>query len=167
MTTSATGDRRGFTLLEILLALALVALLATLFIGGSAALIADKPLTPDDVFWKVTQQARKTALTGTNDVVVTFDPKNIAFVIDDTVTPVTVPIPNNPDLVVDFLSTQKGTSAVLVGGVAMETQTIPFVMFYTDGTCSPFKVQFRNKVGAHVLGIDPWTCAQVLTPPPP
>jgi general secretion pathway protein H len=164
MTISATGDRRGFTLLEILLALALVALLATLFIGGSAALIADKPLTPDDVFWKVCQQARKTALTGTNDVVVTFDPKQIAFVIDDTVTPVTMPIANSPDLVVDFLSTQKGTSAILLAGVAVETQTLPYVTFYTDGTCSPFKVQFRNKQGAHILAIDPWTCAQVLTP---
>jgi general secretion pathway protein H len=162
MTTSATGDRRAFTLLEILLALALIALLATLFIGGSAALVADKPLTPDDVFWKVSQLARKAALTGTNDVVVTFDKKAIAFVIDDTVSPVTVPIANQPDIAVDFISTQKSQSEILLAGVAVETQTLPYVTFYTDGTCSPFKVQFRNKAGAHVLAIDPWTCAPVL-----
>ena len=148
--TSATGDTRAFTLLEILLALALIALLATVFIGGSSALIADKPLSPDDVFWKVAQQARKTALS-----------------VDDTVTPQSVPLNGPPDLAVDFLSTQKDASLSLVGGVAIQTATLPFVTFYTDGTCSPFKVQFRSKAGAHVLAIDPWTCAPVLVPPDP
>ena len=117
--------------------------------------------------WKVCQQARKTALTGDNTVVVTFDQKNLAFVIDDTVAPVSVPIANQPDLIVEFLSTQKDASAMLLGGISVETQTLPFVEFYTDGTSSPFKVQFRNKVGAHILSIDPWTCAPVLTAPKP
>ena len=165
--TSATGDTRAFTLLEILLALALIALLATVFIGGSSALIADKPLSPDDVFWKVAQQARKTALSGTHDVTVSFDAKAGALSVDDTVTPQSVPLNGPPDLAVDFLSTQKDASLSLVGGVAIQTATLPFVTFYTDGTCSPFKVQFRSKAGAHVLAIDPWTCAPVLVPPDP
>jgi general secretion pathway protein H len=38
------------------------------------------------------------------------------------------------------------------------------VIFYPDGTCSPFRIQFRSTSDAHVLSIDPWTCAQTLTP---
>ena len=52
---------------------------------------------------------------------------------------------------------------VLVGGQLVETQTLPSVTFYGDGTCSPFRAQLRNKgVDPRVLEIDPWTCAQVL-----
>jgi prepilin-type N-terminal cleavage/methylation domain-containing protein len=62
-TTSRIGDpAAGFTLLEILLALAVIGLLSAVLIGGSARLLATKPLTPDDVFWKAVAQARKDAL---------------------------------------------------------------------------------------------------------
>jgi prepilin-type N-terminal cleavage/methylation domain-containing protein len=167
MTISATGERRGFTLLEILLALALIALLATLFIGASTALLNEAPKSADDLFWAACQTARKTALMGNHDVLVSFDPKQTAFVLDDGVNPPQpVPLPNMPDMTVNFVSAQKGGSTELVGGDLISTQTIPNVTFYTDGTCSPFKVQFRNKVGAHILEIDPWTCAPVLPDQP-
>ena len=62
----------------------------------------------------------------------------------------------------DFLSTQKARSLILVGGQAVETQTIPSVTFYGDGTCSPFRAQIRTGLTPRVLEIDPWTCAEVL-----
>jgi hypothetical protein len=40
---------------------------------------------------------------------------------------------------------------------------MPSVTFYDDGTCTPFRVQLRTNAGAHMLTIDPWTCAPVLT----
>ena len=56
---------RGFTLLEILLALAIIALLASVLIGGSAALLNDRTATPTEVFWKTVQACRKTPPTST------------------------------------------------------------------------------------------------------
>ena len=69
------------------------------------------------------------------------------------------------DLRIEFLSTQKFEATVLIGGVLLETATLPQVTFYADGTCTPFRVQLRNGVGGVpvTLAIDPWTCAPVLT----
>ena len=66
------------------------------------------------------------------------------------------------ELTVDFLSAQPGQSSVLIGGELVDTKTVPAVTFYPDGTCSPFRAQFRAGGAAKVLSIDPWTCAQVL-----
>jgi len=66
---------RGFTLLEILLALAIIALLASVLIGGSAALLNDRTATPTEVFWKTVQACRKTALKTGQDVRLGFEPK--------------------------------------------------------------------------------------------
>ena len=103
MTTSETGDRFGFTLLEILLALALIALLATVFISGSSALLAEKRLSPDDQFWNVCAEARKSALNGEHDVILGFDQKALAFTLDDGVAPRSIPVTGARDLIVDFL----------------------------------------------------------------
>ena len=71
------------------------------------------------------------------------------------------------ELTVDFLTMQKGASSILIGGVLVETQTVPFVTFYSDGTCSAFRAQFMRNGASHVLSVDPWTCAPMLTPPDP
>jgi len=157
--------RRGFTLLEILLALAVIALLTTVLVGTSASLLKDRAASPDDVFWKACQAARKSAVKTGNQEILNFDDKAKAFVVDDGTSAQTFPIPQaTQDLVVTFLSVQTGSSAILLGGVAIETGPPPTVTFFADGTCSPFRVQFRTVNGAHVLSIDPWTCAQTLTP---
>jgi len=158
-----TGERRAFTLLEILLALALIALLATVFIGASSALLSDKPLSPDDQFWRVVSQSRKSALENERDVLVSIDPKTRSFVLNDGTASQSIPITGPRDLVAEFLSTQTDASAILLGGNLVETATLPSVTFFSDGTCSPFRVQFRVSGGSHVLSIDPWTCAPMLS----
>jgi len=164
MTTSATGDSGGFTLLEVLLALALIALLATLFIGGSSALLADKPLSPDDQFWKVCADARKTALEGERDVTLSYDDKAVAYVLNNGVAPRTIPGTGGGNLTVEFLPAQQdaNSGSTLVGGTVVETGTMRAVNFYADGTCTPFRAQIRLNGAAHSLAIDPWTCAPVL-----
>ena len=157
----------GFTLLEILLALALLALLSGVLISGSAQLIGDKPATPEDVFWRAVQQARAGALAGERDLRLSYDPKQKAFSLDDGDKPQAFALPPGREFTVDLLAPAgAGSSVVLIGGQVVDTQTVPFVTFYADGTCSPFRVQFRAAgSAAQVVAIDPWTCARELTPP--
>ncbi len=171
----------GFTLLEILLSVAIIALLASVLVGGSARLLTEKPVTPDEVFWTAVREARKTALKSEREVRLRFDKEKKYFALIDGLAPSVVgtdgvtreetPLktfvvhPAVADgLAIEFLgASTKGGNAILVGGTLLEAQTIPFVTFYSDGTCMPFRVQVSRGGGAHTLSIDPWTCAQVLT----
>ena len=105
----APPRRAGFTLLEILLTLALIGLLAGALIGGSSALISERAPSANDVFWSAVRTARKTALNSQRDIAFRFDDKAKAFVLtsfDGVASP--VPVPGAPaDLGVDFLSTQR------------------------------------------------------------
>lgn len=168
----ANRASRGFTLLEILLALAIIALLASVLVGGSAALLNDRTATPTEVFWKTVQACRKTALKTGQDVRLGFEPKekkihSLRRFRDRRHHPRVSdpPTQRRPRLHVSHHA--KGASMILLGGVAVETQTVSFVTFYSDGTCSPFRGQIQKNGAVTTLGIDPWTCAAVLTPADP
>lgn len=184
---------RGFTMLEVLLSIAIIGLLAGVLVAGSAHLLREQPGSAQEIFWKAVQEARKTALKAEHDIRLKFDKDKKQFVLIDGLAPTTLsatsfapeeialkqfPIFTAPgtDLAVDFLppSTKGGGNLILVGGVAIETQAMAFATFYADGTCSPFRVQFvRDGATSTPLVIDPWTCAPMLpavdpnAPPPP
>jgi prepilin-type N-terminal cleavage/methylation domain-containing protein len=164
MTTSETGDSAGFTLLEILLVLALIGLMGTIFIGGSQAMLAEKAKSLDDQFWQVCAQARKMALEDRQSVLLSYDPKTKGFLLADTMGRASVPVLGPDDAMIDFHPAEaESGSEVLVGGTLVETQPMASVTFYNDGTCTPFRAQIRANNDAHILMIDPWTCAPVLT----
>ena len=163
MTTSGTGDRGGFTLVEILLAIALIGLLSWIFVGGSTALLTEKGSSPDEQFWKVCASARKEALEEQKSVIVSYDPKARGFLLNDGGNALAVPVSGPDDLVIDFHPAESNSSSsVLIGGTLVETEPLTSVTFYSDGTCTPFRIQIRTGAGAHLLSIDPWTCAPVL-----
>lgn len=167
-TRAVTGRRRSraaFTLLEVLLVLALLLLMAGVLVSGASHLFRGNPLTPEDVFWKAVLETRKSALLSGRDVRLSYEGKDAdrAFVANLPAGGETrFALDQTGELQVNFVSTQKSTSAILIGGELIETQTIPFVTFYGDGTCSPFRLQIRTGGAARTLEIDPWTCAPVL-----
>jgi general secretion pathway protein H len=165
MTISETGDSAGFTLLEILLVLALIGLMGTIFIGGSQALLTDKGRSLDEQFWEVCARARKMALEDRQSVLLSYDPKTKGFLLVDAQARSSVPVTGPDDTMIDFHPAQaESGSQVLVGGTLVETQPLTSVTFYNDGTCTPFRVQIRANNDAHLLAIDPWTCAPILSP---
>lgn len=174
--------RRGFTLLEILLTLALIGLLAAFLVGGSARLLATRGATPAEVFWQAVAEARRTALKSGREVRLSFEGETRTFLLLDSEAPPAGPLgeppaPETPlrrfrvspelagDLEVDFLgAATQGANAILVGGVLLEARSLPHATFYPDGTCAPFRAQLARAGGRSVLRVDPWTCAPVLTP---
>lgn len=161
--SGSLGDRRGFSLLEILLVVALLALLATLLVAGSARLLSTRPLTAEDHFWQTVNKAREWALLHNQEVRLSFDPKERHFRLTGSGGEAQIlPVALAGEVFIDFLSTQQSRQSILIGGQLLETQTLPFVTFYRDGTCSPFRVQLRTGGAARQLAIDPWTCAPML-----
>lgn len=157
----------AFTLLEILLAVALLGLLSAALVSGAAHLADGRPRSPEGVFWEASRMARKTALRTQADATLSFDSKKKEFVVTSAASGAaqSFPVPAIHDLTVDLLQAQAGGSAVLIGGQLVEMRTLPFVTYYGDGTCLPFRVQFRTNGPANVIAIDPWTCAPVLPEP--
>jgi general secretion pathway protein H len=172
-------------LLEVLLSIAIITLVATVLVGGAAHLMSGQPITAHDVFWQAVREARKTALQSEHEIRLKFDAEKKRFLLIDGLAPTSLasdgftreekplkefPIPaaTASDLEVEFLGpATRGGNVILVGGVLLESQTIPFVTFYSDGTCTAFRAQVVRNGGTSMLSIDPWTCAPVLTPNDP
>ena len=162
-------DRSGFTLLEVLITIALIALLTGVLVIGTNRLLGDRPKTADELFWSAVGEARKDALLSNHDVRFTLDAKTHEFVASSEGVETRHAFVPKETAEFDFLAPKStGTSsAILMGGQLVETQTISSVIFYGDGTCSPFRAQIKSRNGAHVLEIDPWTCAPMLAAQPP
>jgi general secretion pathway protein H len=156
-------SRAAFTILEILLALAVIGLLSAVLVSGASHLVSGRAMTPDEIFWEASREARRTALKTDREVRLSFDPKEKHFVVDDGRQAKTFPLLEPPrELTVDFLPVRSTSSAVLIGGQLVESESVKSVTFYPDGTCVPFRVQFRTTGPARVITIDPWTCAPIL-----
>ena len=163
-TQHARPGRAAFTLLEILLAIALIGLISAALVTISIRLTDQKPATPEAVFWEAVNEARKSALKHEQEMRLSFDDKDKKFTLDPGGK--TFELPGAPrDLTVEFLLAQSdGSGSVLIGGQLVDTKTVPSVTFYADGTCSPFRLQIRSGGPAKLVSIDPWTCARVLQP---
>jgi general secretion pathway protein H len=160
--------RAGFTLLEVLVTIALIALLTGVLVVGTARLLGDRPKTPAELFWLAAAAARKDALLQNHAVRLSLDPKTAEFVLAAATAETRLPFVPTAISELDFLppkATGPG-AAMLIAGELVETRTQPFVTFYGDGTCSPFRVQLRSSAQTRVLEIDPWTCAPMLASQP-
>lgn len=151
----------GFTLVEILLVLAVVALLAALVLPGiNAVLRTMDNREPDQVLWDTILAARERALTTNREVWLRFDREKKTLAWDDGTESRAVAWPAETRL--EFLQPTEGAT-VLIGGRLVETREIPAVRFFPDGTCDRFRAQLRTGAGAaRIIAVDPWTCAPML-----
>lgn len=155
--------RSGFTLLEVLLVIALIGLLTGALVVGGAAILRPKDLTPEEIFWRAVSEARDFALMHQTEVRLSFDAEEKAFHAQTPEGAETFPVPFEGELRIEFLSAQATGRSVLIGGVLVETQPIESVTFFEDGTCTPFRAQLRvGNSEPQVIEIDPWTCAPML-----
>ena len=79
--------RAGFSMLEVLLAIALLALLGGVLMSVGSNLVSVQPVTVDDVFWKSVTEARKAALKAEHEMRLKYDAEKKSFRVIDGLNP--------------------------------------------------------------------------------
>ncbi len=154
----------AFTLLEIIVVIALMGMLAAVLSVGASRLLENRPDSPEQLFWSAVGEARKFALINQCEVRLRFDRESQAFVANTDLGERAYPLNYEGDLELNFLGMRKGESSILVGGRLIETSPLPGVRFFDDGTCTPFRAQLILPGQTPViLEVDPWTCAEILS----
>ena len=154
-----SAGRRAFTLLEVILAIALLGLVASLFITGGSEMFRARQRTMADVFWEAVQAARLQAVQEDTTVYLRFDEKakRILWGATDESHGLDWPGRN-----LEFLPTDS-RDTVLIGGQLVYTGQIAAVRFHADGTTDRFRVQLTDANGqVSRLELDPWTAAPVV-----
>lgn len=155
---------RAFTLLEVILAIALLGIVASLFITGGSEMFRARERTLVDVFWSAVQAARLQAVQEDTTVTMRFDEKDRRIVwrsagSDEHET-------DWPGRNLEFLSSESHDS-ILIGGQLAGTGQRATVRFYADGTTDRFRAQLTDANGQiSRLELDPWTAAPVVRASP-
>jgi general secretion pathway protein H len=150
---------RAFTLLEVLLAIALLGLLGGLFISGGGDLFRARERTATDVFWQAVQAARLQALQEDTTVLLHFDEKKLRLVWNSAASAHELDWPGKN---LEFLPVEQNDT-ILLGGQLAGTGRLAVVRFHADGGVDRFRAQLTDAAGQITrLDLDPWTCAPVL-----
>lgn len=155
--------RRAFTLIEVMVVIALLGGLAAILAYGASQILIDRGQSAEEVFWGAVGEARKFALLNEVDVTLQFDAENQRFIASALGQARSFPVPLEEVMELEFLGVNEGDQTVLIGGALVETNVIDSVTFFGDGTCVPFRARLAVAERSPVLlEIDPWTCAPVL-----
>lgn len=163
-TGSPRSSAPGFTLVEVLLVLALMALVGAVLLPVAGTLFADPGGDdPEDLLAGVLQEARRTAVLSGRPVALRFDAPGRRFVWtgDGTDAPQGERAAGGVRQV-DFLPATRGATG-LVRGQLVETGRPAVMDFFPDGTCTAVRLRMQPVAGAaRTVAIDPWTCAPGL-----
>ncbi len=150
------GPGAGFTLLEILLVLTLIALLGSVMIGGAASLLnASKEQDPESAMLTLLQKTRGEAVEKNTIVELVQHAEEQSFLVSTGGVEVLPKIQGGARVTLlraDF------SGASLIGG-QIEERPIERIRFYPDGSCDPMRVQVRKGEVRRVYTIDPWTAS--------
>jgi len=172
LSKSVPRDGLGaFTMLEMLLVLALIGLLSTVAIKGVSGMLSSAPPTPKEVVAQMLAASRRYALSNECTVRMSYSDEKHALeaAADDGTELPEMPLPTGAS--VQFLPVQTtdasgGASGSVFDAVAGSgaSADLPYITFYADGTCSMVKVSVQAAEKPPLnLAIDPWTGGQVLT----
>ena len=142
------AHRRGFTLIEIIAVLALIGLIATVLINGSAAMLNNtEDRDPESVLLGILQKVRGEAVESGQIIELVQLPEDKGFLW-------------GTEGVAELPLVKGGAvgRASLIGG-QMQEELLQRMRFYPDGSCDPARLEVRRGDARRVFAIDPWTSA--------
>lgn len=142
---------RGFTLLEILVVIALLGLMSAVLIGGSNVLLRTKDQQDAEalVLGAIAAARESAVLTGhTRQLLHDEQARSLDWGAGHM---------SMADARAIRLLPPAMRSAALIGGQLTES-TLSGVRFYADGTCDPFRLEIVQQGRSRILTIDPWSC---------
>lgn len=162
----------GFTLIEMLLVIALIGLFATLFVLKAESLVKQTATQMVEAkFWEAVREARSGAIVNRRAQTVRYDAKAMAFIVEEEKSGAqkTFAIshddwPSDQELKVALKKHVDRSQHTLVAGEIVDLRVIPEVHFFPDGACTPFVASFLvGRNDERQIEIDPWTGAEMLT----
>ena len=149
----------GFTLLELLAVLALMALVSAVLVGSADLLRAAARGDAEEAALAAVARARHEAVLNGRTLELRLDAASRSFDWGTGRSELA-----GADTV--HLLPPAVASAVLVGGRRVE-EPLARVRFYADGTCDPFRVEILPADGrpARTVTIDPWTAVALAARP--
>jgi prepilin-type N-terminal cleavage/methylation domain-containing protein len=164
------GWRRAFTLIELMLTMALIALLSSLFIWNINALLKQGELEAlQNELWGAVEKAKQAAVFSRQPHKVRFDEKLQSFMVSSGGEEIAFKVDTSGfgeevEIEVLFKMILPRDGYRLVRGELVTHREIESVTFFPDGTCTPFSVDL--KIGEYESGyqIDPWTGSQLTAP---
>lgn len=163
-----TRNRQGFTLVEILLAIALIALfVGTVVVNVQGMLNRNEIDSVEDSFWSAVDKAKQNAVFQQRKYRLQFDEDERAFIISSGERREVFDFelgPMGEDLSLDIRFTEKMANggSKLIGGRRITDRDVERVLFFPDGTCTPFTVSLGVAEYRIEYNIDPWTAAPLV-----
>lgn len=165
----AGGRNGGFTLIEIVLTIALLGLLTGVFVLNISSMLRDTNIRSlENEYWRAIDSARSKAVYQQKPYTVEWLPKEAAFVVSSSGETERFELDTSEfdgaEVGALFEEIAPENSYVLIRGELVAKREVATVVFYPDGTCTPFTVELW--VGDYVnrFQMDPWTGAQLVDP---
>ncbi len=161
---------RGFTLVEILLVIALIGLFSTLFLVNLDSLMqVSESEAVETTFWEASREARTRALVDRAPQALRYDEETAAFIVEAQGTGAGRRFhidrdrwPEDFKIEIELQKRLPASQFSLVRGRLVEMRAVPMVQFYPDGTCTPFVLSMKVGRDERTIEIDPWTGAELL-----
>ncbi|MBC2604469.1 prepilin-type N-terminal cleavage/methylation domain-containing protein [Pelagicoccus albus] len=162
-------SRSGFTLFEILLVLALIGLLSSLFVLNIGSLLRDGELeTLEREYWRAVESARAGAVFKQQAHFLEWDADESQFLVKAGSSvesfPVSLDSSGNYEIDVLFEEVAAENSYLLIRGELVAVREIVTVGFFPDGTCSPYTVSLQVEDFVTRFQMDPWTGVELVNP---
>ncbi len=157
----------AFTLFEVLLVIALIAVAGTMFLVSVESLGRSSPADEfEGAFWRAMGQGRERALATRRPVELWWDEEAKSFVLTGLAGDTSVPVAGEAagkDCVATFSEEVAANDFILVRGALVTRRPTRSVRLFPDGTCQTFAVEFELGAYKRRVVIDPWTGAEMLT----
>jgi prepilin-type N-terminal cleavage/methylation domain-containing protein len=162
--------RRGFTLFEVLLVVAVIGLFSAIFIANLDSFLRQSEVELlESAFWQAAREARLQATARREPVALRYDAEEQAFVVsgrEERRFRVSLPdLPPGLEPRVVFSLPLPKNGLRMVRGELIDRQETDWVTYFGDGSNQPFTVEFVWGRAERSVEIDPWTGVELVSVP--